>query len=456
MEEPCPNCLILESQLRLLKTELAAVKAQLQQDSRTSSLPPSQDPPWKPLSERQKSTKPSGGQKGHQGTTLKMSEHADQVVVLPLTGLCDCGHSWDKVEAETYRARQVHDLPEVRLLVTEYQAEVKTCPNCQGREQASFPENVPGQVQYGPRFHALALNLTVGHFLPLQRTCEVLEDLCGVRISEGTLMLGQQVASQNLAEFEDHLKKALLEEKVLHADETGSKVSGKLNWIHVISSKMLTLYKHHQNRGMEAVQDMGILPHFTGVLMHDAWQTYFALPAQHALCNAHLLRELRAIFEHQGQQWAGQLREAMQSIYHQRKAGILSHEQKTLFRKEFNRLVEQGLSLNPPNPPSPGQKGRVKQSISRNLALRLKEHHLAVLKFFEDDPVPFDNNQAERDIRMVVVKRKVSGGFRSTTSGERFCRIRSYISTLRKQDLMVFEGLTSIFKGKPILPGFSC
>ncbi|WP_189009645.1 IS66 family transposase [Deinococcus roseus] len=447
--------MILQGQVQALEQRVQALELRLQRDSRTSSQPPSKDAPWKPQSERQKSDTPSGGQKGHQGKTLKMSSNVDQVIRLSLTGHCGCGHAWDTVKAESYRARQVHDLPEVRLLVTEYQAEVKVCPHCQGQQQADFPEDVPGQVQYGPRFHALALNLTVGHFLPLKRTCDVLEDLCGRRISEGTLVLGQKVASHNLANFEEHLKEALLGEKVLHADETGSKVSGKLNWIHVVSSKMLTFFAHHPNRGMEAVQDMDVLPKFTDVLMHDAWQTYFGLPARHALCNAHLLRELRAIFEHQGQEWAGKLREALQDIYHQRKTGSLSTVQKTLFRAQFTDLVEQGLSLNPGNPGTPGQKGRVKQSIARNLALRLREHQSAVLRFLEDDPLPFDNNQAERDIRMVVVKRKISGGFRSTEGGRVFCRIRSYISTLRKQELNVFEGLTSIFRGDPVLPRFS-
>ena len=251
------------------------------------------------------------------------------------------------------------------------------------------------------------------------------------------------------------LKTALQQEKVLYADETGSKVSGKLHWIHVVSSKMLTLYGHHHHRGLEAVQDMGVLPDFKGILMHDAWGTYFKLPAQHALCNAHLLRELKGLALDEQQNWAGQLRTALQSIYHQRKGSVLSEQEKQAFKARFDVLVDQGLEVNPANEPEAGKQGRAKQSAGRNLALRLQKHQRAVLRFLEDPEVPFDNNQAERDIRMVCVKRKVSGGFRSEGGGEVFCRIRSYLSTLRKQGLNPLSGLISIFQGRLLLPQFS-
>lgn len=467
MEEPCPNCVLLEARVEELTAQVADLQRQLtelqqqfslllQRDSQNSHQPPSKDLPWTSRSERRKSDKASGGQKGHKGKTLKMSEHVDQIVVIPLEGQCGCGHLWDTVDVDVYRARQVHDLPEIRLLVTEYQAEVKTCPHCQSQEQAKFPEDVPGQVQYGPRLHGLAVNLTVGHFLPLERTCEVLEDLCGADISEGTLVSGQQVAAQRLLPFEQALKTALQQEKVLYADETGSKVSGKLHWIHVVSSKMLTLYGHHQNRGLEAVKHMGVLPKFEGILMHDAWQTYFQLPAQHTLCNAHLLRELKGLALDAEQQWAGELRTLLKQIYHQRKEGMLSEQERQAFKAGFVSLIDQGLEVNPANEPRAGKRGRAKQSVGRNLALRLQKHQTAVLRFLEDPEVPFDNNQAERDIRMVCVKRKVSGGFRSERGGEVFCRIRSYLSTLRKQGLNALSGLTSIFQGRLLLPHFSC
>jgi len=240
-----------------------------------------------------------------------MSASPDKVVVLPVTGTCACGHHWNEVKVQDLLAQQVLDLPEVQLQVTEYQAEVKVCPHCHERQQAAFPGNVRGQVQYGPRFQALAVYLNVAQFLPFKRVSAVLETLCGQRPSEGTLALHLNLATERLAGFEVGLKEALLEEPVLHVDETGSKVGGKLSWVHVISSKQLTLYGHDPHRGSAAIQAMGVLPQYSGVLMHDAWLTYFQLPARHALCNAHLLRELRFLHEQLGQDWAGELRAAL-------------------------------------------------------------------------------------------------------------------------------------------------
>jgi transposase len=431
--------------------EVKELKARLVQDSKTSHKPPSQDRGWKSKSERIKGLKSSGGQLGHKGKTLKMAQHADEVVKVPLTGECSCGTNWDKVPAIDQLARQVHDLPEIKLQVTEYQAEVKVCPHCQQRSQAKFPEHVKGQVQYGPRVHGLATYLNVAHFIPLERTCDILEAVCGARPSEGTLVLNLQVAHERLAGFEKSLQAALLKEQVLHADETGSKVNGKLEWLHVISSAKYTLYGHHPQRGINALNSMAVLPQFNGTIMHDAWGSYFNLPAKHALCNAHLLRELRFLAEEQKQEWAGDLRTALQGIYHRHKTATLPGEDKVAFLKHFDQLTEEGLTANPCAEPVAKQRGRVKQSPARNVALRCQKHKQAYLRFLEDSLIPFDNNQAERDIRMVCVKRKVSGGFRSPQGAAIFCRIRSYISTLQKHSLNPFYGLVSLFTSAHIL-----
>ena len=269
------------------------LEAQLAQTSTTSSQPPSQDKPWLPKSERQKSNRSSGAQRGHPGKTLKMSEHPDEIRTLPVTGQCSCGQSWDAVAVSDLLARQVHDLPEVRLHVTEYQAQVKICPHCAYREQAAFPADVPGQVQYGPHFHALTTSLNVVHAVPLGRTAAVMDALCGARPSGGTIMLKLYLASRRLEGFEAQLKVALTGQNVLHADETGSKVSGKMQGLHSVSNADFTLYGQQANRGDAAISAMGVLPQFEGVVVHDAWNTYFQLPGGHALCNAHLLRELR-------------------------------------------------------------------------------------------------------------------------------------------------------------------
>ncbi len=384
-----------------------------------------------------------------------MSEHPDEIRTLPITGQCGCGQVWDAVAVDRLLARQVHDLPDIRLHVTEYQAEVKICPHCQHQEQAPFPVEVPGQVQYGPRFHAMTTYLNVAQAIPLERTAEVMEALYGARPSGGTIMLNLYLASHRLGGFELALKATLMNQAVLNADETGSKVNGKLNWLHSVSNAHFTLYGQHENRGYAAIKDMGVLPWFQGVVVHDAWNTYFQLPGKHALCNAHLLRELRRLEEQDTQGWARELRARLQGVYHQRKTGTLTETDKAAFYERFDALLVRGLEANPEAPPIPGQRGRPKQHRGRNLALRCQRHRDAVLLFLERDDVPFDNNQAERDIRMFCIKRKVSGGFRSWTGATAYFRIRSYISTLSKQGMNVWQGLLSVFRGDILLPDFS-
>ena len=384
-----------------------------------------------------------------------MAEHPDEIVSLPLTGQCGCGQAWETVAVQEQVARQVMDLPELRLQVTEYRADVKVCPRCRHRQHAPFPAHVPGQVQYGPQVHGLAVYLNAAHFVPLERTTEIVEALCGARPSDGTIALNIQLAADRLIAFETQLKAALVGQPVLHADETGSKVNGKLQWMHVVSCAQLTLYGHHRQRGFAALEAMNVLPQFKGVLVHDAWSPYFNLPARHALCGAHLLRELRGLAENYAQVWAGELRDALRLVYHQQKSGTLTPEIKVAFNHRFDALLAVGLQANPPSPPIPGRRGRPKQTRGRNLALRCQQHREAVLRFLHDEGVPFDNNQAERDVRPWCIKRKVSGGFRSEEGGQHFARIRSYISTCRKQDLNVWQGLVSIFCGDVIMPDFT-
>jgi len=446
----------LEAQLAKVLVELQEIKARLRLNSTTSNQPPSQDKPWTPKSERQKTGRSSGAQPGHPGKTLKMVEHPDEVVTLPVTGHCGCGQTWDMVAVSNELTRQVLDLPEIRLHAVEYRTQVKICPTCHHREQAAFPDHVPGQVQYGPRIHGLAVYLNAVHFVPLKRTSNILEALCGAKRSDGTIVRSMNVAAGRLAAFETELKATLLEEPGLHADETGSKVGGTLAWMHVVSCKQLTLYGHHEQRGYEALKDMDLLPHFGGTVVHDAWSSYFQLPAQHALCNAHLLREWRYLSKGHGQTWAGELRSAMQLVYHENKAGTLISEEKAAFLGRFDTLVQAGLDTSPSAQPVPGQRGRVKQIRGRNLALQCQRHRDKVLRFLHDEQVPFDNNQAERDIRMACVKRKVSGGFRSAESGMNFCHIRSSTSTLHKQGVNIWHGLVSIFRNNVLMPRFSC
>ncbi len=385
-----------------------------------------------------------------------MSDQPDVIVRLPVRGKCSCGECLDEVKASGQVRRQVHELPELRLIVTEYQAETKICPNCLTQKQACFPAEVSSGVQYGNRVHGLATYLNVAHFIPLRRSSEIIKMLCGAELSDGTIDRSLKIACDGLLGFETNLKAGLLEQTVLHADETGAKVGGQLNWIHVLSCEMLTFYAHHAKRGYVALEAMEVLPKYQGTVMHDAWCAYFQLLATHALCNSHLLRELRALAEYHQQVWAGELRVALQGVYHAFKCGSLTEFEKTTFFDRYDQLLEIGLSVNPVQTRGSKTRGRVAQSKGRNLALRLVQYKDAVLRFLLDARVPFDNNLAERDIRMVCVKRKVSGGFRSADGAKAFCRIRSYISTLKKQGINVWDGLVSIFRGAVIMPRFIC
>ena len=434
--------------------DIQGLKAQLQADSTTSNLPPSKDKPWKPQSERLKTDRSSGAQPGHVGKTLKMSPQSDEVLILPVTGHCACGHPWADVPVQDRLARQIHDLPETRLHVTEYQVEVKICPCCMARQQAAFPTTVPGQVQYGPRVHALTTYLHTVHFIPLARTAELISTLYGSAPSQGTIVLNLNLAAERLEEFEALLKDTLRAEPVLYADETGSKVNGKLHWLHILTCASYTLYGHHRSRGAEALVAMGVLPDYQGLLMHDAWHTYLALPMDHALCNVHLLRELRGLSEYFQQRWAGDLREALQLVYHQRKTKTLTAERIMAFKARFDELVIAGLDTNTAMERAAGQRGRVKQSRARNVALRCQRYKREMLRFLDDDWQPFDNNLAEQGIRMMCAKRKISGGFRSELGGAVFCRIRSYVATLHKQGMDVWDGLMSVFAGDVLMPAF--
>lgn len=427
--------------------------ALLERNSQNSHQPPSQDSPYK---ERKRKTRTkeegkrkSGGQKGHKGKNLKQKP-ADKVVKIAVTGACACGTPWSEIEVSKIQRRQVHDLPKLAIEVTEYQAEVKQCSCCKQRVVAAFPEGVRAPVQYGTRISGLLSYLNAGHCIPLQRSAQILNDLFGTGISEGTVARKLQDGYKRLEAFEAEVKAALLASEVVHADETSSKVNGKLHWVHVVSNQWLTLYSHHLRRGRVALDAINVLRHIRGVIVHDAWSSYFTLPAQHALCNAHLIRELQAVYEKEPkkQLWAQILRERLIEVHHLKKNKQLTEAKKQTFYHDYDALIAEGLNVNPYQEKPPGQKGRAKQTKAHNLASRFQWRKEAILLFLEREDVPFDNNLAERDIRMFCIKRKVSGGFRSQQGAHAFCRIRSFISTLRKQKRDVWQGLQAVFAGQ--------
>jgi transposase len=458
--------------LRELVTEQAHLIAQLQQrvqvleereakDSRNSHLPPCADRfVRQPRSLRKKSGKKSGGQPGHEGTTLQWHACPDEVIVHPVTHCASCQQDLQAILALQVERRQVVDVPAPRLWVAEHQAEQKQCPACQQITVASFPPEVAAPLQYGPRLGAIAVYLVQQQLVPWERACELLGDLLGAPLSEGTLanLIGRCAAT--LQPVEEQIKQALTSVAVLHQDETGLYVSGQRHWLHVTCTDQLTHYAVHPKRGKPALEAIGILPRFGGTSVHDGWRAYFHYACRHALCVVHLLRELTYLAEEQGLAWAAELITlllAMKAACDQARAqGLASlHPLEVAdWQAQFVAIVTQADATTPYAQAPPGHKGRVKQSAARNLLDRLLAEQEAVLAFLHRLAVPFDNNQAERDVRMVKVQQKVSGSFRSQAGAVAFCRIRGYLSTLRKQGVHLLGALEATLRGHPVLPAF--
>lgn len=450
----------LEQQVTVLTGRVADLEARLNKDSHNSHKPPSSDGPAKrprPRSLRQRSGKQSGGQVGHRGVTRALVDDPQVVIPHEPTVCAECGASLEEAKEVGRERRQVIEIPKPRPEVTEHQGVQKACPQCQTVTTGEFPPEVTQPVQYGPRAKAAAVYLQTYQLLPYERTAEALEDLFGVSPSEGTLTSAQSTAYTRLEPVEQAIQEALRQAEVAHVDETGVQVAGRTEWVHVMSTSLLTFYAHHAKRGHEALEAIGLLLGFVGRRVHDAWASYLKLPGLYALCNAHLLRELIGLHEDTGQAWVQKLITLLLSmkaaVAQARAAGqtALPPRQCAGYEAAYTRLVNEGSRANPPPKPT-GKRGRPKQTPARNLLDRLTTHRGAILAFLHDFRVPFDNNQAERDLRMLKVKHKVSGCFRSPQGADQFCRIRGYISTLRKQDYSILDGLTSVFMGQPYMP----
>jgi transposase len=448
----------MQEQIACLTQQVKDLQDQRAKDSHTSSLPPSSDRfVRQPKSLRQKSGKKSGGQPGHRGSSLQFSSTPDEIIELPVEVCGTCQQDLHAVAACGTERRQVVDVPPPRVVVQEYRAEQKRCPSCQQITRAAFPAGVQAPLHYGPQVGATAVYLVEQHLLPLARTGEVLRDLLGVQMSEGTVgELITRCAGQ-VAPVEQQISEALKHAEVLHHDETGLYVAGRRHWMHVTCTPTLTHYHVDASRGQAALEAIGILPQFTGVSIHDGWASYFLYDCEHALCIVHLLRDL-VFLQEQGLHWAAELKALlleMKAATDQARAlgkTRLDFWEVVDWEAQFLRLLAEGDGLHPRATAPPGKRGRCKQSDARNLLDRLRTHQKAVFCFLEDLRVDFDNNLAERDLRMVKVQQKVSGCFRSVAGAHAFARIRGYLSTLRKQGLPLLSSLHATLGGHPVLP----
>jgi len=451
---------VFVEQISALQAQIQQLRDRLDQDSHNSHKPPSSDGLAKkptPNSLRQKSGRKPGGQKGHRGCTLLPVACPDKIVShVPAHCAC-CGASLKNAQIVGEQAHQVFDLPPLHLFVTEHRAQTRLCC-CGMMTQALFPQEAAEGVQYGPGLKALCVYLRDYQLLPFARIVQMLSDLLDAPLSQGTLANTLSCCARTLQPVTEAIKKGLQKARVAHFDETGMRVGGRLHWLHSASTTTLTHYFCHAKRGQAATDAAGILPEFSRQAVHDGWSSYARYPCGHSLCNAHHLRELTRL-EQTGQEWAKkmkrlllQIKACVERARERGKSQVpLLHEWRFLAR--YRKLLVAGYAANPPlvNAPRDGR-GRVQQTPARNLLMRLDRHRGWVLAFLFDFAIPFDNNLAERDLRMMKVRQKISGGFRTKAGADDFCVVRGYISTLRKQKIHVLSALEQAFRGSPVYP----
>lgn len=409
-----------------LQTEILELKKRLNRNSSNSSQPPSTNGFKKIISARKPTGKKSGGQIGHKGETLLQVTNPDQIIKIPVTICKHCGHDISSQTFETEK-RQVLDIPKPKTEITEYQSEIKTCPHCGKITQASFPEEINSPVQYGDRIKTQAIYLKEQQLIPEKRIQQTFEDIHQIHISTATISNFSSELSENLTQFEQHTLKQIEQSKLVHLDETGLTVSKKIHWLHTASTKKLTYYHVSPKR-------KSLLENLKGILVHDHWKPYFELQNEHALCNAHHLRELKSLIEDK-EPWARQMHRLL--IFASR---LEKYDQSLLNRIEklYDKIVKKGIEYHQNLPPYNKKKAK---RPGHNLALRLLGYKIETLRFLNNPTVPFTNNQAEQDLRMMKLKQKISGCFRSQTGAEIFARIRSFISTTRKQKQNIFDCL---------------
>ena len=439
-----PFCEAQQATIKKLEDKLAI-------NSRNSSKPPSKDEhkPPKARSLRKKTGKQPGGQAGHSGRGHKLSDNPDDIFKYSVSTCEDCGNDLSQVAPDEILRKQVEDIPPLRTIITEHQVEIKTCPCCATRWQAGGCP-VIHEFEYGPRIKAISVYLSAFQFIPALRTKQMLKAF-GVELSTGTLDNFRRSANRELADFIEKLRTSIISSCAAFFDETGIKVKGVGHWVHVAATTLFSLFLLHRKRGREAHSEMNVLPEYRGILHRDDYHSYHNYPnATHSLCNAHFLRDLIYAIDRDGQKgWADPLIKLLVRIKEQSEeaaTGVVDVRWQGRHRKRYRELIAAGLKKNPPRVKKDGTaKGRTAQPKTVNLLLRLRDKEDEVLRFMTHTGARFDNNQAERDLRMNKVRQKVSGGFRSAKAGAEFMNVRSFVATAIKRQADPVEELVKLF-----------
>lgn len=456
------NKLIAEMRImiEMLENHVKTLENNQKKDSSNSSKPPSTDiaKPNRTQSLRTKSGKQPGGQPGHTGETLYFSETPDMVVSHEINNCQCCGKYLSDKTIVNHERRQVYDIPPIQMLVTEHRSQIKYCPGCNAINKAQFPKAVSQSVQYGDNVRQLAVYFTQYQLLPIGRTAEIFEDLFGHHPSSSFLVNNNHRCAENLQLFMTGLKGLLRAEPVAHVDETGYYFEGKRNWLHTISTEKFSYYAVHAKRGTEAMVDMDVLKLFKGTLVHDFWKSYLDFFCAHALCNVHHVRDLTFCHEVENSIWAGQVKELLLDLNAKvqlakeadSNARSLNKEELHYWYKKYDALVNEGFRMHPIPEKQKGKRGVIKKSKTQNLIQRFVDYKEEILAFAKNFMIPFSNNIAEQAIRMMKVKQKISGCFRSEQGAKDFADTRSYIATAKKQGVPIMQALARAVQGTPL------
>jgi transposase len=440
----------LMEMIRKLEARVLELETRLNKNSSNSSKPPSSDGLRKAIkNNREQSERNQGAQHGHKGSTLKMADQADKYEYHKVRGTCECGENLETQTDRNVIRKQEFELPKKLIEVIEHQIEVIKC-TCGKIHYA--PCALKGNVQYGTKFKSLMVYLNQYQLIPFERLQEISEDCFGMRISDGTLDTSNQICYEQLAQTEEQIKQALLTSPVINNDETGIRCAGKTQWVHSTSTPSLTHYSIQEKRGNHGIDTIAILPHYTGISIHDRWASYDNYACTHGLCNAHLLRDLKYLHEELNCTWAQPMIALLAQANEAKKQSELDAHTIESIETRYIEIVQQGKK-NEPEQKCSGKikRGRVPKSKSQLLLDVFANRSEQVLLFMYNKQVPFDNNLAERDLRMMKLKQKISGCFRTRNGAEVFCRIRSYISSARKNGYHILHAIENALIGNPIL-----